>query len=411
VNGDGQFDNPISLRVRYIFGVSYQWFRNGVQIDEFDAYDNDFTVRLPGDYHVQMTVNHNCRANSMVCPVLPILTPEPHISPVGPIVLCEDQATALSVAYTPGFAYTWQYREFGMEDWMYISWAEQDANGLISVNSPGEYRVIVGPSYSYSTCNGVSNTVEVYEPVSAQIAGLNADGTLCAGEWLTASAWIVGGQPVNDWSFQWYLNNEPIADASAQTATYRPLVTGNYHVVISSPFWAACPGYASAFVTIINDPFIVQPVTGGDYCHNGSDVWGNAIVKIGGPQLGVEYRVVNYDGDVLSNWVATPADVLDYPFVLEIPVPANGLDLGLNAYIVEARMIGTNCEPVELIARALLANYSPVIWPNEGVTCGTQVFATTDCDNLLMEDFHQWQVWNGAFWDNLPGIVEANFTP
>ena len=437
-----EWGQTVTLRARYIFGVSYEWYRRtptgDVQVYSWNWADpsNVLTIGEPGEYYVKLIAGHTCSAISKGCPVLLIPGIMPSIYPSNSYV-CEGQSAHLFTESMPGFGYQWQYRADDSEAWTNVA----GANGAeLAATAPGFYRVRT--SSLYSDCEGFSAGATV-RAASAAISGA---GTICEGSSISANFEIypnAGAYGIQMFAYQWQIwdaalgawRNLPYDYASGWATSnwsvnFRPQVSGTYRIVFTHDHLCVVP--AAANVEIVDKPFNFLPVVGEDICTGnynglaGHTSYDNAAVNIAGPQLGVEYRLVSYSGQVLnvvggnyssneSGWYRCDGLFEECRLSMRLRVSADQLTPGLNAVIVEARPIGANCEPIRLFNRALINNFNVALWTTGGaptyapleVAVGTQVWSTTEWFNPALSDDHRWQRWNGTAWENITGVAAS----
>ncbi len=437
-----EWGQTVTLRARYIFGVSYEWYRRtptgDVQVYSWNWNDpsNVLTTGEPGEYYVKLIAGHTCSAISKGCPVLLIPGILPSVYPSNSYI-CEGQSSHLFTESMPGFGYQWQFRASEQDPWQDIAGANGPEFGA---TQPGFYRVRT--SSLYSECEGYSAAATV----RAATAVVSGAGQVCEGGEISASFAIypnAGSYGSQMFAYQWQIwdaalgawRNLPYDYASGWAASgwsvsFRPQVSGTYRAVFTHDHLCVAPAVAN--VEIVDNPFNFLLVVGEDICTGnyngvqGHTSYGNAAVNIAGPQLGVEYRLVTYGGDVLNvvggnfssvndGWYRCDGLFDECRLSMRLRVSADQLTPGLNAVIVEARRIGATCEPIRLFNRALINNFNVALWTNGGqptyaplqVSVGTQVWSTTEWFNPALSDDHRWQRWNGTAWEDIAGVAAS----
>ncbi|MDW8334961.1 MAG: hypothetical protein RMM53_12170, partial [Bacteroidia bacterium] len=408
-----EWGQTVTLRARYIFGVSYEWYRRtptgDVQVYSWNWTDpsNVLTTGEPGEYYVKLIAGHTCSAISKGCPVMLIPGILPAIYPSNSYI-CEGQSSHLFTENLPGFGYQWQYRASENDPWTDVVGANGPEFGA---TAPGFYRVRT--SSLYSECEGFSDVATV-RAASATISGA---GRVCEGASIAANFSILpnaGPFGAQMFAYQWQIWDAALGQwrdlpydyasgfaNSGMTVSFRPQVSGRYRVVFTHSHLCVSP--ATATVELVNRPFDFLPVVGEDICVGdyagltGHVSYDNAAINIAAPELGVEYRLVTYDDQVLdvvggnytsvsNGWYSCSGLFDECRLSMRLRVAADDLAPGLNAVIVEARRIGSDCEPVRLFNRALVNNFNVALWTAGGqptyaslqVPVGTQVWSTTE---------------------------------
>jgi hypothetical protein len=162
-------------------------------------------VSASGSFTVTVTDANGCIGVSAPVSVTVNPLPTPSISPVAP-AFCQGDSAVLTAAGGTGFL-----------------WSTNSSSQSITVNSSGTYTVTVTDANGCNSSTSVNVTVNPLPPAVISPAG---PVLICSNNPATLS---VASGP--GYTYQWYLNGNPIA--GAVNSTYNAAVTGMYSVRVS----------------------------------------------------------------------------------------------------------------------------------------------------------------------------------
>ncbi|QMU27420.1 malectin domain-containing carbohydrate-binding protein [Adhaeribacter radiodurans] len=190
------FGQQVTLTANPVFNAKYQWFLNGNLIS--GAVSNSYNAEESGSYTIQV-IDANCPVISDSV-IVKILTPDNVIIDQGPVKICAGSDTTLHALTGNGYQYQW-----------YL-----DGNRLVnktkatlSVNSPGDYKVILTP-LGCEPVTSAAITVTYLPEIINNVVTTNAKKIICSGSTVS----IIGSQPgggTGEYTYQWEsrINNEP----------------------------------------------------------------------------------------------------------------------------------------------------------------------------------------------------------
>lgn len=194
-------------------GYSYQWFRNGTAIT--DATSANYAAKQTGAYAVRINNSFNCADTSQADSVFVNPVPNASITANTATTVCDGNDVELEGATTAGASYQWRINGSditGATDSIYYALAS------------GAYTQVVT---SNAGCVEESNTINViiHALPSSNITPGGAT-TFCDGDSV-----ILTGNTSGTFTYQWFLDNNPIS--GAQASSYTALVGGDYTVEIT----------------------------------------------------------------------------------------------------------------------------------------------------------------------------------
>lgn len=184
--------NNIGVLDAQVAGVSYQWFLNGSPIA--GATSQTYTPTQAGDYTVEVTSQEGCSVLS----ALYTFGSAPTVSITGTTSICEGE----SVTLTANGADSYQ-------------WGSGETTPSITVSPTSTTTYDVTGTNSFGTDN--SSITVIVHPLPTPPTILENNGVL--------------ESSVTAFTYQWYLDGNPISGANAQT--YTPTQDGNYSVEIT----------------------------------------------------------------------------------------------------------------------------------------------------------------------------------
>lgn len=210
LNSDTTFacNGPAVLEALYNPDLTYQWKKNGVNINGATSYV--YSTSNTGTYSVVVTNSNGC-SNTSLNKVVKNNRPQAPI--YGDTTFCTGGQAALHTDVVAGLSYQWQ--KYG-----------NNINGANSstyyASSAATYKVIVTNSLG---CTRASSTIKVSGP---PIAGtiLNGSSSQCTGDSVKIEAKGLG------YTYQWIRNNINIVDATNQY--YYIKTSGNYKLRVTN---------------------------------------------------------------------------------------------------------------------------------------------------------------------------------
>jgi hypothetical protein len=213
--------STVDLTTNFYAGVTYEWEKNGVVVS--GATGQIYTATTAGSYRVKQTAN-GCSKKSPSITVTATAGPLATITASGSTSLCNGSTVTLTVNTVSGAVYQWI----------------KDGNAIAGATSTS-YTVTQAGAYQCSVakgCTSISNTITVSTGGNQQ-ATITPSGVqeICQGGSVLLSANAGSG-------YQWMLNGQSIAGATAQS--YTATVAGNYAVTVTT----TCGSATSAGVTV-----------------------------------------------------------------------------------------------------------------------------------------------------------------
>jgi len=194
-------------------GVTAQWLLNNSIIA--GATSNTYTATTAGSYRLLLS-NGTCSDTSAAVVLTTNPSPTATVTPAGVPAFCTGGSVVLNANTGTGFTYIWQRSNTTITGANTATYMAATA---------GIYRVIV----TSGTCTDTSATVTVYE-LTKPVATIAPAGAVafCAG----SSIALNGPAPATGITYQWLLNNSPVAGATANT--YTANAAGSYRLVLSN---------------------------------------------------------------------------------------------------------------------------------------------------------------------------------
>jgi hypothetical protein len=186
-------------------GLTYQWLLNSSPIS--GATSSSYFTSTAGIFNLVLTNSNNCTSTSSPSIVTVNMVPTASFTANGPTTFCQGDSVTLNATTASDYTYQWI-----MNGNMINGATLASYTAAIS----GSYNVIVANSSSCSDTSAVTSVVANPLPATPGIAQ--------SGNILSAPA---------GYTYQWYLNGNPIAAATSQT--YMASTSGNYSVEVSDP--------------------------------------------------------------------------------------------------------------------------------------------------------------------------------
>lgn len=214
-------------------GVNYQWYKDGVAIN--NAFASTYTATQAGQYAVDIFDAGGCKGRSANESVVTVgSAPTGTVSPAT-AVICSSGSVTLTA--TGGTSYQWY------KDGTVIGGA---TGATFTATQPGTYKADIFSG----TCKGTTSNAGVITVGTAPSGSISPTaGSLCSGNSVALTA--TGGT-----SYQWYKDGVLINGATA--AVYNATQTGTYSVTI---FSGGCSGPASNTVVISSGTAITFTTT------------------------------------------------------------------------------------------------------------------------------------------------------
>ncbi len=265
---------------------SYQWFKDGVVIDE--ATEEFYLATETGQYYVVVSNEFNCFGNSEVITIIELPVPIVEITTDGVIELCSQVLEA-----TPGFEnYLWYIDGVEIED---------ENNSTLVARFSGEYVVW---AIDENNCTGISDPIILNLP-DRPIADAGNDQTIDYGTSTTLSA-ADGG--TGNYSYSW----EPAAlliDANVQNPVTVNLTETTVFTLMVIDLDSDCDNFdqVTVFVNPLPEVYTltvsISPVDGG-----------SVEVRVDGNLLSEPYEIEEGKLVELTAINATNYEFLHYVF-------------------------------------------------------------------------------------------------
>lgn len=219
-NSDTTFacNGPAVLKALYNPELTYQWKKNGVNINGATSYS--YSTSNNGSYSVVVTNSNNC-SNTSVSKVVKNNKPQAPI--YGDTTFCTGGSAAIHTDVVSGLSYQWQKYNNN------ISGANADT---YYATTEGTYRVIVTNTLG---CTKASNGKKITGPPNTGTI-LNGSTSQCIGDSVEIEAKIAGN------TYQWIRNGVDIAGATNQN--YFITINGNYKVRVTNALGCSKTGFS-----------------------------------------------------------------------------------------------------------------------------------------------------------------------
>ncbi len=275
--------NSLTLNAPYNENVTYQWRKDGVNIN--GATSNTFTSTASGNYSLYIqTVG--CQTTSNVTAITVNSLPTSLITASGPTTFCSGGSVVLNANTGTGFTYQWK------KDGANISGSTASS---YTATVAGSYTVVVTNS---SNCSSTSNATIVTVNNLPSTPSVLASGAtnFCQGGSLTLTSSSSNGN-------QWYNNGILISGATG--STYTATASGLYTVITTTGSCASLISNAIS-LTVSALPSSVITVAGPtSFCAGGS------VVLNANTGTGLTYQWkkdgTNIIGATASSYTATVA--------------------------------------------------------------------------------------------------------
>jgi hypothetical protein len=292
--------------------TAYQWYLNGNPVPGATGATWTFTLSSTGSYTVYLIVTDNLgqngQSNTAPVTVNPPLTV--HIE-LGSIMDVGQSKTLSAIVSggTPPYTYQWYINGSAVS-------GATSSSYTFTPTSPGLYiiSVTVTDAVGMTASDSVSETVNpaltvTLSPTSA-IIDLTQSKTFMA----TAS----GGTP--PYSYQWYVNGNPVSGATSSSYVFTPIVAGNYVVSVKVTDIAGMSAQPSAPVTV--NPFPTVSISPTSYVMDLSQSVTFASVVSGGTTPYTAYQwylnSAPVPGATSPAWTFTPTSAGSYQVYLNV---------------------------------------------------------------------------------------------
>ncbi|MBK8471322.1 MAG: hypothetical protein IPL33_03450 [Sphingobacteriales bacterium] len=340
---------------------TFQWTHNGSPIAGANSAEYATSAITVGTHTYSLTVIDINGCSKTKSATIMAGTP-PTITAPNPAPLCASTSVTLSSTVTGGaggFTYQWYLGETPVS-----SGAAQS----ITINNPPTgnttYTVIVTDSNGCTASDNATITVS-----GTMALNLPQPATLCVGSSTTLNVNVSGGSPT--YSYQWWLNGNPISGAVSQSYAVNTPPVGSYTYTVQVMDSNGCMGEVSAVVQVVSQPSVsIAPL---------APLCGSSPVSLtanisNGAGLSIQWQA---NGNTIAG--ATSA-------TLNIPNPATG-----NTTYSVSVGAGASCSAV---ATTMVSVY-PV--PVVAVTCsaaavcaGTPVIVTAVVNSDTPSYSYQW---------------------
>jgi hypothetical protein len=270
-----------------IAGDSYQWLRNGVQID--DANSNEYAATIAGQYSVEVTVD-GCTGLSNEIEIVSKPLPEATILTTDALNYCDGDA--ISTAFTiniVGDRYQWLLNGGEILD---------ATNDTYTATEIGIFSVEV----TVDGCVGISNEFEIVSnPIPEPIISTTNSLNYCEGDNISIEFTI----DITGDSYQWLLNGEAIDGAI--NSTYTATAAGAHSVQVTTN---SCTGTSNEIEIVVNptpSP-VISALSEISYCE-GESISVDLSIDITGDSYQWLLNGEAIDGEINPDYTATVAGV------------------------------------------------------------------------------------------------------
>ena len=209
---------------------TYQWYVNGTAISEATSSSWIFPPTTAGTYNIYLNVtdqsNFIAKSNIATANVETPLTV--NIAPTQvEIIIGQNQTFSSSVSGgTPPYIYQWYVNNTAAQ-------GATNSNLIFAPTTAGNYSVYlnVTDTFNFQIQSNIINNITVYDKPSVSINPTSVNMTL--GESQQFNSTVVGLAPN---SYQWYLNNTAILNATNPTWTFTPNSLGTYIIYLKATY-------------------------------------------------------------------------------------------------------------------------------------------------------------------------------
>ncbi len=306
----------VVLSASYGSTYRYQWSGSSGTIS---GATNDYYLATTGsNYQVTVTNSFNCSSVSRVTAVS-VNPATATLTYTGASSICSNSSATLNANLGVGLTYQW------LNSGTAISGA---TSATLMTSASGNYEVIVANA---AGCSDISSAVSITAiPAPDATLGLSGPLSFCTGTSLTMSAYTGTGL-----TYQWQSSGTNITGAT--NASYTTTTSGNFQVVITSPFpctststvvAASSVPLSSAAISVIGSSTICfggtstiyVPAVAGDtyqWYRNGVAIAGANAASYVAPAAGLyTARVTNVAGCANTTSPAFEVYALDNPYVI-----------------------------------------------------------------------------------------------
>ncbi len=208
------------------FSYSFQWYLDGNAVSGATSISWVFTPTTSGNYSVYLNVTDSlgstAKSNEASVAVVPQLTDS--ISPTSASVLIGQPVaftSTVSGGYAP-YSYQWYLNDSAVS-------GATSSNWTFTLQPIGDYNVYLNVTDSLgNTARSNQASVTVAPQLAISISPMSE--SINMGDSVNFTSTVSGGYP--PYSYQWYLNNNPVPSATSATWTFTPSSEGAYHVYV-----------------------------------------------------------------------------------------------------------------------------------------------------------------------------------
>ncbi|MCX6251191.1 MAG: T9SS type A sorting domain-containing protein [Bacteroidetes bacterium] len=312
-------------------------------------------------------------------------------------IICTGGTEDLSVdasGGTPSLNYQWQYYD-GSTTWYNATGTSTNAAYTTPVLTTNvRYRVLV--TATGHDCDPTSDFYDISVTHDPIVNANPADATICYQGTQTLTTDVTPDYDAGTLTYQWQssLNGTSWSNVGTSSNTYTTanLTTNTYYRVVLTQTGSGCLSTtANALVTIVSDPTITSPPSGGTICTGG--YWDLSVSASGGtPSLDYQWQVnsggwQNASGTSTNTSYSTPTLTTTTQFRVIVSATGNG------------------CDPNAMSTVTVTVVNDPTVTssPSDATICsgGTQNLMVSASGGTPLLTY-QWQYLNGT-WQNAPG--------
>ena len=251
----------IRLDATTALDVTYVWSRNGTDVKT--STDPFYDITLPGEYIVTATTESN---NCIIASAKLTASTDAATAPADPVASnngpgCIGNNITLSTPTVANVAYEW----IGPNG--FTSLDQNPVLSAVTVDLAGTYEVLLVNAQGCKSTNAGTTLVEVVAPPDFTI-GSTDPSEFCEGGSATLSVDAVTG-----YTYQWTLDNIPIAGATA--TSYTATLKGNYNMVATSTVFS-CEVTSDLYPITTIAPPVAMFTSDDAFCSNSPIVFTNA---------------------------------------------------------------------------------------------------------------------------------------